>query len=116
MFALVSDFDNPAEQYDNLLQELGIDDYFKPFKQMVTLSIEVGVTKPHEKIFRMAIDKIHKNLPYSNVIFITEDGRHIARAQDYGMATIHFRPSGQTNGDIGKLTSMIPLITRFLST
>ena len=74
--ALVSDFNEPVEEYYGLLQTLGIDIFFKPLTERVTLSNEVGVMKPDENIFRAAIDKIHKGLSYQNVIFITENKEH----------------------------------------
>ena len=69
---LISDWDQEPIKYYNLLEDLGISNFFKPYQDKVTLSIEVGVTKPDEKIFRAAIDKIKKDLPFRNVIFITE--------------------------------------------
>ena len=85
--ALVSDYnvaDNPEEietlkkQYYRVLEKLGIQSYFQPLSQRVTLSTEVGVRKPDEKIFRNAIDKIQKDLPFHHVLFITENLDHVA--------------------------------------
>jgi FMN phosphatase YigB (HAD superfamily) len=115
VLALVSNWVDPPVEYYNLLQDLGIANFFKPFSKKVTLSNVVGIPKPDERIFRAAIDKIHKNIPYKNVIFITEDSDHIVKARKYGMAAIHFKPPGQTNGDVDSLTKMIPLINQFLS-
>jgi FMN phosphatase YigB (HAD superfamily) len=97
--ALVSDFDEPVERYYALLQDLGIDTFFKPFMKRITLSNEIGVIKPDEKIFRAAIDKIKKDLPYQNVIFITEKREHTTAARKLGMMTIRLKLAGET-GDL----------------
>jgi FMN phosphatase YigB (HAD superfamily) len=116
--ALVSDFpDNiPVEEYFALLRTLGIDTFFKPLTERVTLSSEVGVMKPNEKIFRAAIDKIHKDLPFQNVIFITEEPKHTAAARKLGMMTIRLKPAGETDGEVNSLFGMIPLIHLFVLT
>jgi FMN phosphatase YigB (HAD superfamily) len=126
--ALVSNFEDantPEEigpirnKYFSILDNLKIRSFFEPVEKSVTLSTEVGVKKPHIKIFRTAVDKIEKGLSFGNVIFITENKEHIDKAGGYGMATIHFKPPGQTNGDVDSvdsLTKMIPKINEFLST
>ena len=63
VIALVSDFDNSPAEYYNILEDLGLSSFFNPYTKKVTLSIEVGVKKPDEKIFRTAINKIQKDLP-----------------------------------------------------
>ena len=112
--ALVSDFDEPTENYYALLQTLGIDSFFKPLKERVTLSNEVGVMKPDEKIFRAAIDKISKGLSFQNVIFITENKQHTAAARKLGMMTIRLKRTGETDGEVNSLFEMIPLIHLFV--
>src|SRR4051812_37263533 len=63
--ALVSDFDTPdnpdqlpiiRRRYLEILDRLGIRSFFEPVEERVTLSSEVGVFKPDEKIFRAAIE------------------------------------------------------------
>jgi FMN phosphatase YigB (HAD superfamily) len=114
--ALVSDFDESAEEYYTLLQNLGIDTFFKPLKERVTLSKEVGVTKPNQKIFRAAIDKIYKDLSYQNVIFITENKEHTSAARKLGMMTIRLKRAGEQDGEVNSLFEMIPLIHLFVLT
>src|SRR4029078_12125915 len=67
ILALISDFlpanspeekEKVLEQYYNILDNLGIRSFFKPVKERVTLSTEIDVNKPDERIFRYAIDKI----------------------------------------------------------
>ena len=89
VLTLVSDFNQSPVEYHNLLKDLGIDNFFKPFPKKVTLSIEVGVLKPDPKIFRAAIDKIHENLPYKNVIFVTENNHHILAARNLKLNSRH---------------------------
>ena len=64
---LISDFDMPTKPEDipgiranylQILKTLGILRFFKPADQRITLSTDVGVFKPDEKIFRAAVDKI----------------------------------------------------------
>jgi FMN phosphatase YigB (HAD superfamily) len=112
--ALVSDFDKLAEEYYALLQALGIDMFFKPFTERITLSNEIGVMKPDEKIFRAAIDKIQRDLPYQNAIFITENKQHTIAARKLGMMTITIKQEGEANGEVNTLLEMIPLIHLFV--
>jgi FMN phosphatase YigB (HAD superfamily) len=114
--ALVSDFDEPVEEYFALLGTLGIDTFFKPLTERVTLSSEVGVMKPDEKIFRAAIDKIHKDLSFQNVIFITEEPKHTTAARKLGMMSIRLKREEETDGEVNSLFQMIPLIQLFVLT
>jgi|SRR5919112_1937762 FMN phosphatase YigB (HAD superfamily) len=110
---LISDWDEEPVKYYNLLEELGISNFFKPYPNQITLSIEVGVTKPDEKIFRTAIDKIQKDLEYKNVIFITEKKDHIIAARKYGMMAIRVNLPGKTDGEINTLIEILPFINLF---
>ena len=125
---LVSDYDNFAEgmrlidvkrlqleYYDNL-HILGISPYFEPLYKHVTLSTEVGVRKPDKKIFRAAVDGIEKDLPFENVLFITEDPNHISAARQLGIKGIHYKGPGQNTGDVDQLLDIVPLIQNFLMT
>src|SRR5215831_12644041 len=103
--ALVSDFDKPAEEYYALLQTLGIDNSF----ERITLSNEIGVMKPDEKIFRAAIDKIQKGLSYQNAIFITEEKQHTTAVRKLVMMAIKLKVAEEENGEANSLLEMIPL-------
>jgi FMN phosphatase YigB (HAD superfamily) len=111
--SLISDWDQEPLKYYHLLEELGISHFFKPHPEKVTLSNEVGVTKPHEKIFRTAIDKIQKDLQYRNVIFITENKDHIIAARKYGMMAIRINFPGKKDGEVNTLIEMLPFINLF---
>jgi hypothetical protein len=124
VLALVSDFlspDRPEDvkplqmQYYKILKDLGIHHFFEPLYERVTLSTEVGVKKPDEKIFRTAVNWINKDLPFRHVIFITEKHDHIIAARALGMKTIHFQGPDQTSGEVSRLVDLIPLIRLFVS-
>jgi FMN phosphatase YigB (HAD superfamily) len=89
--------------------------FFEPLKERVTLSSEVGVMKPDEKIFRAAIDKIQSGLPYQNVLFITEDKEHTIQARRLGMMTIRLKHE-EEYAEVDKLIEMVPLIHLFTLT
>jgi FMN phosphatase YigB (HAD superfamily) len=123
VLALISDFlmpDRPAQipilqqQYYDILEQLGIRQFFEPLSKRVTLSTEVGVNKPNKKIFQTALQKIDHALSFQDAIFITEDLPHITKARDFGMRAIHFKSLAQTAGDVNRLTDLIPLIKDFL--
>ena len=101
--ALISDWDQEPIKYYNLLEDLGISKFFKPHSEKITLSNEVGVTKPDEKIFRTALDKIQNNLQYRNVIFITENKDHIIATRKYGMMAIRINLPGKMDGEANTL-------------
>jgi FMN phosphatase YigB (HAD superfamily) len=80
----------------------------------VTLSSEVGVFKPDEKIFRTVIEKLDEDLHFGDVVFITENRGHVIEARRLGMGAIHFRGPGQNTGDVDRLVDVIPLVQTFL--
>src|SRR5688572_25992715 len=76
---LVSDYDLPSSAVDLLtirasyiaiLESLGIRCFFEPVDQQVTLSSDVGVFKPDERIFRHALDKIAPAIPFGDAMFV----------------------------------------------
>lgn len=126
--ALISDFDKsdsvgfrlidvkPLQiQYYQLLEDLGISEFFQPLYKHVTLSTEVGIRKPAQKFFRFAIDIIEKDLPFEKVLFITEDLNHIISARQLGMKAIHVKGAGQDTGDVDNLLNIIPLVQAFIN-
>jgi FMN phosphatase YigB (HAD superfamily) len=120
---LVSDFDMPddpeqipiiRQRYYEILEGLSIRSFFEPVANRVTLSSEVGVFKPDEKIFRAVIEKINEDLHFGDVIFITENRGHVIEARHLGMRAIHFQGPGQNAGDVDRLVDVIPLVQEFL--
>ena len=123
VLALVSDFDMPdspehipaiRQRYYEILDGLGIRSFFEPVAERVTLSSEVGVYKPAQKIFRAVIEKIDEDLGFRDVVFITENRGHVIGARRLGMRAIHFKGPGQNTGDVGRLVDLIPLVRKFL--
>jgi len=119
LLALVSDFlmlrqpsDIPRlqQQYYDLLGRLGIDAFFRPLEQFVTLSTEVGVFKPDRLIFQTAIEKAHADLAFSDVLFVTENREHVQAVRTLGMHAVHFKGPGQQQGDIDHLLDLVPVI------
>jgi FMN phosphatase YigB (HAD superfamily) len=82
--------------------------------ERVTLSSEVGVFKPDEKIFRTVIEKLDEGLQFGDVIFTTENREHVIEARRLGMRAIHFQGPGQNTGDVDRLVDVIPLVQKFL--
>ena len=73
---LVSDWTLPTEpeeaerdrrRYYELLEKIGLREFFEPVERMVTISSEVGVYKPDSAIFRAGLDKIALDTPVVNV-------------------------------------------------
>src|ERR671920_350634 len=100
--------------YYEILEDLGIRSFFEPVAERVTLSSEVGVFKPDEKIFRNVIEKIDEGLHFGDVIFTTENRWHVIEARRLGMRAIHFQGQGQNTGDVDRLVEVIPLVREFL--
>lgn len=98
-----------------LIEKLGISQFFQPYYKHITLSTEVGVRKPDKKIFRFAIDSIEKDLPFENVLFITENPIHINAARQLNIRAIHYKGPGQNTGEVNNLLDLIPLVQSFLN-
>src|SRR5215208_597139 len=105
--ALVSDVDMPddpeqmpiiRQRYYEILEGLTIRSFFEPVADRVTLSSEVGVSKPDEKIFRATIEKINEGLCFGDVVFVTASRVHVLEALRLGMRAIHFKGPGQNAG------------------
>lgn len=121
---LVSDFDMPQtpadvlairQSYVAILDGLGIRPFFEPADRCVTLSTDVGVFKPDERVFRAALDRFAPGLPFSAALFVTENSEHVGAARALGMRGIHFKGPGQTTGDIAQLLDLIPVVEEFLA-
>ena len=100
------------QRYYDILDGLGLRSFFEPLADRVTLSSEVGVFKPDEKIFRAVIEKIDEGLRFGDVVFITENRRHVIEARRLGMRAIHFQGPGQNTGDVDRLVDVIPLVQK----
>jgi hypothetical protein len=124
LLGLVSDFDMPAEpsdvpeiqqRYYSLLDDFGIRSFFEPVAERVTLSTEVGVFKPDEAVFRTAVAKAAPALDLSDVLFVTENRGHVLAARRLGLAAVHVRGPGQTDGEVDRLPDLVPVVEAFVS-
>lgn len=123
VLALVSDFFMPTgpeeipairQRYLDLLDILGIRAFFEPVEQRVTLSTEVGVFKPDQRIFEAVIEKSGLELTWQDIIFITENREHVEAARGFGMHAVHFRGPGQLRGELQDLRDLPRMIEEFL--
>ena len=102
------------QEYFALLTQLDIRSHFEPVARRVTLSTELGVFKPDERLFRLAVDRADPGAGFSDVAFVTENRFHVAACRELGMRAIHFRGPGQIVGDVDRLPDLIPLIRQFV--
>jgi FMN phosphatase YigB (HAD superfamily) len=124
VLALVSDFgDIPAtpaqidaslQEYLEIIDNLGIRKFFEPVSKRITLSTQAGATKPSKVIFGSAVKKISSQLKFGDVMFITENKSHVTAARSLGMKAVHFKGPGETNGDVKKLSDVIPIVRQFV--
>jgi FMN phosphatase YigB (HAD superfamily) len=100
---LISDwkmFQNPAQRdlfrqaYLAELQQSGLDVFFQPANKRVTLSTDVGVSKPDPLIFKTALERLAPGLPFHHAVFVTERFEHIKAARELGLMAVHFKGPG----------------------
>jgi len=104
------------QAYFNEIERLGIRQYFEPVTQRVILSTEVGYTKDQniQKFFQKAVEKIG-NTSFNQIIFITENCKHIDSANSLGIKTIFLKLNNNSainngNNTISNLSESINLI------
>jgi FMN phosphatase YigB (HAD superfamily) len=121
--ALVSDYypaaspqelDAHRATYYGLLKRVGIASFFDPLARRVTLSTEVEVGKPDQRIFEAALAKLSGGLHLHHAVFITEDREHVAAARRLGMMAVHFKGPGQTGGEVERLVDLVPIVERLV--
>lgn len=119
---LLSDFDMPhspaevpqiRERYLAILDDLGIRRFFEPVDVGVTLSSEVGVSKPDPRTFRAALDKF--GVGFESSMFVTENEAHVLAARKLGMRAVHCAPASAAPGAIAQLTDLVPIVRDFVS-
>lgn len=113
LLALGSDFDEPAEQYYDIIENLGIRSFFEPVASRVTLSGEVGTHKPAREFFAAAVAKADPGLAFDDVLFVTENRSHVAAARALGLHAIQVRPPGGSGGDLASLGDLLPHVRDF---
>jgi FMN phosphatase YigB (HAD superfamily) len=124
VLALVSDFGElhatPSQirasrrAYLQIVQQLGVRQFFEPAAKRITLSTEVNAEKPSAKIFEAVLARAGEGLQLADIIFITENKPHVLAARALGMRAVHFRGPGQTTGDITTLADFVPIVREFL--
>ena len=124
VLGLVSDFTPAAtpesvaamlKEYYAIIGDLAIRPFFEPVAQRVTISTEVGVSKPDEKIFRVALDKILPQLPFQSAAFMTETAGHITDANKLGMRGICVKGgTTPTTWDVDRLADIVPLLREWI--
>ena len=123
VLALVSDFTTassaaqvPAieQEYFNILEHLGIREFFEPVSQRVTLSTRIGVRKPNKKIFAAAVKRAGGGPGFARAIFITENVEHVAKARLLGLRSVHVKGPNQPSGEVESLAELVPVIRQFV--
>lgn len=124
VLALASDFDMPASpdcvpeirrQYFGIIERLGIRTFFEPVERRVTLSTEVGVFKPDRRVFQAVTAKLGGGVTFGDIIFITENGAHVAAARQLGLRAVHFKGPGETDGEAERLPDLLPIVRGFVA-
>jgi FMN phosphatase YigB (HAD superfamily) len=96
---LVSNYDMPSAnrpldtiviEFLSLLESTGLQTFFEPTEQNITLSSHAGVNKPDRQIFESALDRLGVTATLDECIFITENTAHLQTCRSYGMKTIRF--------------------------
>ena len=114
LLAVGSDFDAPAQEYFDILENLGIRTFFEPVSERVTLSGEVGMHKPAKEFFAAALAKADPALTFDDVLFVTENSGHVVAARALGIHAIQVRPPGGSGGDIASLFELLPHVREFV--
>jgi hypothetical protein len=102
------------KEYLAELRALGLAGYFTPADRHITLSSDVGAFKPDARLFRAAVDKIQRGLPYHSVVFVTENATHVHAARELGMLAVQVSAPGQAGGEVKELSDLLPVLERLL--
>lgn len=94
--------------YLAILEGLGIRRFFQPGELSVTLSTDLGVYKPDERLFRLALEKLGGSC-FGDVLFITEKLSHVQVARDLGLRAVHFKGPGEVVGDVATLSEFVAI-------
>jgi len=88
---------NTTEMYRGFSKETEV---YKKFSLLI-VSYEVGVRKPEEKMYKIALEKV--KVDAKECIFIDSRKYHLAPAAKLGMKTILFKNAEQLKADLQKL-------------
>jgi beta-phosphoglucomutase-like phosphatase (HAD superfamily) len=123
LLGLLSDVEMPdrpdevpavRQRYEALLDELGIAHLFEPLADRVTLSAEVGQLKPAPATFRAAVAKAEPGLTFGDVLFVSEDRRHVLAARRLGLAATQLGVPGGPDGGVPDLPGLLPIVRAFV--
>ena len=106
------------QRYLDLVNSLGLADYFNPADERITLSTDLsvdipGIYKPDPRLFRASLDKLGSDLPFSKALFVTENEQHIQVAETLGMSVLHVPEPSQANTDFPG-ESLLAEVRRFV--
>jgi len=103
------------QEYLAELRQSGLDIFFQPANTRVTLSTDVGVSKPDPLIFKTALERLAPGLSFHHAVFVTEQFEHIKAARALGLMAVHFKGPGQATGEVDTLADLLPLLQRMLA-
>lgn len=78
------------KEYQAILDAAGLDRFFRPFAERVTLSTRAGVRKPARKLFEMAAERSGTGATLAECLFVTEEAEHLKKAKVYGLTAVRF--------------------------
>ena len=103
------------QQYLTVLAATGLQPFFEPVQQRVTLSTQGGALKPARAVFETALRRLRVKATLAECLFITENAAHIRAARtQLQMQTLRFRPGGQTATAFGDWSQAPALIAHRL--
>ncbi|MEZ6141571.1 MAG: hypothetical protein R3B84_13445 [Zavarzinella sp.] len=108
----VSEMEN---QYKVILQDTGLDSFFSPFDQRVTLSTHLGILKPDCRIFQLALSRLGRGtLPLEKCLLITEEAFHVSFVRSFGMKALRFGAIGNPGVDFSSWAEVKSLIAQYV--
>ena len=103
------------QQYLAVLAATGLQPFFEPVQQRVTLSTLAGALKPARAVFETALRRLRLKATLDECLFITENSAHLRAARtELHMQTLRFRPGGQTATAFGDWSQAPALIAHRL--
>jgi HAD superfamily hydrolase (TIGR01509 family) len=78
---------------------------FLPLLDDYIISGDVGVTKPHESIYRILLERIDRKA--GECIFIDDSEENVFAAEGLGIKTIHYRSPEQLKRELNRLNIVI---------
>jgi hypothetical protein len=102
VIGLVSDFTMPEppvteakitaaeEEYCAILATAGLEEFFEPFEERVTLSSRARVRKPDRRIFELAAQRSGTGAELDECLYVTESVEQLKKCQEYGMTPVRF--------------------------